>query len=107
MNDVLLQILTTAAPLAVLIVTAIAAVQKRVPKLEGWPVLVVAAVLSLVIAALFLPITTVAEAVSAGRVALVSWLFAVGGDAWASKIAGKASTTLVRTVIAETPPEAP
>jgi hypothetical protein len=81
----------SAAAYAVLVVAAVEAVRKRVP-FDGWRVLVVAAGISLAIAALFIPAASMPELLAALRIAAVSWLLAVGGDAWASKIVAKGKT---------------
>ena len=91
-------LLIPAAMVATLIVATTEAIRSRVPRLDGWPVLAVAAGLALAWCALLLPIADVATALDAGRIAAVAWLLAVGGDSWVAKLAGKAST--VRTVIA-------
>jgi hypothetical protein len=99
METLVLAVLTTAGPLAVLIVAAISAVQKRVPALDGWRVLVVAGVLAVALVSLFLPIVTLPDVLAAGRVAVVAWLLAVGGDAWAARIAGKAASKVTTVTV--------
>ena len=91
-------LLIPAGMIAALIVATTEAIRARVPKLDGWPVLAVAACLALAWCALLLPIADVQTALDAGRIAAVAWLLAVGGDSWVAKLAGKSAT--VRTVIA-------
>jgi hypothetical protein len=84
----LIDLLSQAAAHAVVVVAGVEALRKRL-EFDGWVVLLVAALFALAIAALFLPVTTTAGAVEALRVASLSWLIAVGGDAWVAKLAAR------------------
>lgn len=84
----------SAGAYAVLVVVAVEAIRKQV-SFDGWRVLVVAGVVSLAVAALFLPAYSMADLLEALRLAVVAWLLAVGGDAWVSKLAVKSKTVTV------------
>ena len=103
MSDLLTTLLVPAGVVAALIVATTEAIRARVPRLDGWPVLVVSAALALAWCALLHPLPALPDVLDAGRIAAVAWLLAVGGDSWAAKLAGKAAT--VRTVIAQSPKE--
>jgi hypothetical protein len=91
----MVELIETAGVYAVVIVALVQAIRARVPSLDGWPVLVVAAVAAIAIVGLFMPTLTSASALEAGRIAVLAWLTAVGGDAWATKIATKGKLTTV------------
>ena len=97
LTELLLDLVAQATLLATLIVTATEAVRRRVSALDGWRVLVVAAVIDLVVVALFVPPTSGPAALLFARVAFLAWLVAVGGDAWVNKLFSRAGTQ--RTVI--------
>ena len=84
------EIIQVAALYAVVVVAAVEALKAKIPQAEGAWTLALAAGCTLAIVALFMPLTTGAEALHAGRVAMLAWLVAVGGDKWMSKLAGKA-----------------
>lgn len=89
LTELLLNLVAQATLLATLIVTATEAVRRRVSALDGWRVLVVAAVIDVAVVALFVPPTSGPAALLFARVAFLAWLVAVGGDAWISKLVGK------------------
>jgi hypothetical protein len=109
-----LAILTTIGPallLGTIVIATVQAIRERWPKrpdgtsrLDGWPVLVVAAIVSLAYCAAFGDLTSVQGAVAAGRIALLAWFAAIGGDAKLRDLATKSSTQLTRTVIASVDP---
>lgn len=84
----LIDLLSQAAAHAVIVVAGVEALRKRV-EFDGWVVLVVAALFALAIAALFLPVNTAEGAIEGLRIASLSWLIAVGGDAWVAKLASR------------------
>jgi hypothetical protein len=85
----MIELLESAGVNAIVIAAIVQAIRTQVPSIDGWRVLVVSAIVSIAMGALFLPALTSAAALEAGRVAVLAWLLAVGGDAWAAKIASK------------------
>lgn len=81
------ELIQTGAVYAVLVVVAVEAVRSRIPRIDGPWVLALAAGCSAAIAALFLPLTSWADALYAGRIAMIAMLIAVGGDRWLTKVA--------------------
>jgi len=88
-------LLETAGAYALVIVATVEAIRTRVPSLDGWRVLVVAAGVAIALCALFIPSATAEAVLQAGRLAALSWLIAVGGNAWVAKIAAKGKQTTV------------
>lgn len=84
-------IIETAGIQAVIVIAAVEAIRQRVPSIDGWRVLVVAAAASLILGAIMLTGHGADMILEAARVSLFAWLIAVGGDAWASKLAGKSA----------------
>lgn len=80
------EVLATATMYAIFVVAAVEAIRKRIP-FDGWKVLVVSAVCSVGVVALFLQDYTTAGILHGGRVAFATALISVGGDAWVQKIA--------------------
>lgn len=80
------EVLTTATMYAIVVVATVEAVRKRIP-FDGWKVLLVSLGVSIAVVALFLQDYTVAGLVDGARVAFVTTLISVGGDAWAQKLA--------------------
>jgi len=92
--DSILQTVESAAVYAVLVIVTVEAVRKRVA-FDGWRVLLVAAGVSLAIAALFLPAHDLPSVLAQIRIAVAAWLIAVGGDAWVAKIATRGKQTVI------------
>ena len=80
------EVLTTATMYAIVVVATVEAVRKRIP-FDGWKVLLVSLGVSIAVVALFLQDYTTAGIIDGARVAFVTTLIAVGGDAWAQKLA--------------------
>ena len=86
-------LLETAGIYAAIIVAAVEAIRKQVPALDGWRVLLVAAIASLVLSALFMTSATADALLDAARISVLAWVIAVGGNAWVSRLAGKVGGT--------------
>jgi len=84
------QILEQSAVYAAIIVTITEAIRSKFPFLDGWRVLAVAGAAAVVLCVLFMAEPTTASLLDTARVTFLSWVMAVGGNAWASKLAGKA-----------------
>lgn len=84
-------IIETAGIQAVIVIATVEAIRSRIPSIDGWRVLVVAAVASLILGAIMLTGYGADMILEGVRVSLFAWLIAVGGDAWASKLAGKSA----------------
>lgn len=84
-----------AAAYAVLVIACVEALRKQVA-IDGWRVLVVAGVIALGLSALFAESYAPAALLQMGRVAFASWLIAVGGDAWVSKIVRRSRSVVVQ-----------
>lgn len=80
---------------AVVIVATVEAIRSRVPSLDGWRVLVVAAGVALLLGALFVPSPTPQAILETARIAALSWVIAVGGNAWVARIASASRLTTV------------
>ena len=89
-TDTVISTVESSAIYAVLVVVVVEVIRRRVT-IDGWRVLVVAGCVSLAVAAICLKTTDLPSLVIGLRYAFVAWLLAVGGDAWVSKIATKAS----------------
>jgi hypothetical protein len=100
----MIDLIPQAAAYAAVIAAVVEAIRSRVA-VDGWRVLVLAGVVALALAALFLPATDLPSLLSALRVAALAWLLAVGGDAWLSKLATK-SQARINTILTSTPDEA-
>lgn len=74
-------------------VAAIEGIRKRV-KLDGIYVLVAAAAISIAATFLAQMPTTIHSAYEAALIALMSWVIAIGGDAWVAKIATKSKSVV-------------
>ena len=85
----LLETTTHTAAYSAIIVTAVEAIRARWPSLDGWRVLLVAGVIAIILGLLSVTDLTAPDILQAARVAVLSWVVAVGGNAWVSKIAGR------------------
>jgi len=82
----MIELLEAAGAHAIIVVAAVEAVRARTDRIRGPWVLLLAAGCSLALAALFLTSTAAADVLHAGRVSVLAWLIAVGGDAWVGKL---------------------
>jgi len=83
------QILEQSGIYAAIIVTITEAIRSKFPLLDGWRVLAVAGAAAVVLCVLFMAEPTTASLLDTARVAFLSWVMAVGGNAWMAKLAGK------------------
>jgi hypothetical protein len=93
--NIIYETIASAAIYAVITVAIVEALHKRIAALDGWYVLIVAGVAAIVLTLIFAPAYTMPDLLEAGRIALIAWLLAVGGDAWVAKIALKAKTVTI------------
>lgn len=91
----ILSLFAQCAALAVVISSTVAALRARIPRLDGWLVLVVSAALSLGLVALFVRPVDAASAVQYAQLVVFAWLIAIGVPALGARIAGKAKGTTV------------
>ena len=75
------------------VVATVEALRSRVPSLDGWAVLVAAGAVSVALSLVFATEFTSTALIHALRIAVLSWIMAVGGNAWAAKLAGRAGAT--------------
>jgi hypothetical protein len=96
----ILHTIETAAPIGALVIATIAALRARLPRLDGWAVLVVAGLLSLGLSASSsLPWV---DPMGFTELAVCVWLVAIGVPAAAAKVASHAATQ--RTVVIDSLP---
>ena len=85
----MIELLETAGVYAVVVVATVEALRSRIPSLDGRAVLVAAGAVSVVLSLLFADAFTGTALVQAARIAVLSWIMAVGGNAWMAKLAGR------------------
>jgi len=71
------------------VAAAVEAIRSRVPAIDGWKVLLIAGLAAILLGALSVEDGTQADLIAAGRLTAMSWIVAIGGNAWIAKIAGK------------------
>lgn len=79
---------------SIVTVTTVEAIKLRIPSIDGWKILILAGVISLILSFLFTQQSdfNTEYVIHSIRVAILTWIIAVGGDGWVSKIASKMST---------------
>lgn len=92
MSD-LLGLIEVGGVFALIVGAAVAAIRARLPVIDGWRVLLLAAGCAVAMCALFLPVASAADLLHAGRVAVLAWLISVGGTQWVSALVAKIGTT--------------
>jgi len=85
----MLALLETAGTYAIVIVATVEAMRSRIPSLDGWFVLTIAGLISIILSLLFMTEATTPALLDAARIAVLAWIIAVGGDAWTGKVAKK------------------
>ena len=89
----MLDLIENTAIHAAIIVTIVEAIRKRAPAIDGWRVIALAAAAAIILAFIAVDLSTPINLINVAKTALLSWVMAIGGNAWISKLVGKVGTT--------------